>query len=95
MIDDQSRGLTEDEEANRAIIPLLAGLNLVLIGLAATNLLSSQIFAVRERTREYGIVKTIGFTPSQVVASVMSGAGLLATSGVVVGPLRPVLSPVS
>ncbi len=87
LVDDQSSGLTEDEDGNRAIIPFFLGLNLVLVGLAGTNLLSSQIFAVRERTREFGIVKTIGFTPRQVVASVIAGAVLLTAVGVVLGAL--------
>ena len=60
----------------------LSGFLLLLVGF---NLLAALMLAVRERTREIGIMKTIGFTPRQVVVSIISGALLLAAIGAVLG----------
>ncbi len=53
--------------------------------LAAANLLSSLVFSVRERTAEFGIMKSIGFTPRQVVGVVMTGVAPLALLGTLIG----------
>ena len=65
--------------------PLLLSLSGFLLVLVALNLLAALMLAVRERTREIGIMKTIGFTPRQVVVSILSGALLLAAIGAVLG----------
>ena len=57
-------------------------LNGFLIALAAMNLL---MFAVQERTREFGILRTTGFTPRQIVAVVVTSATTLAAIGVAIG----------
>jgi putative ABC transport system permease protein len=69
----------------RSLIPLMFTLNGILIALAAMNLLISLTFAVQERTREFGILKTTGFTPRQIVAVVVTGATTLAVIGVAIG----------
>jgi putative ABC transport system permease protein len=58
--------------------PVLLGLNLVLFVIAGINLLSSQLLSIRERRRDFAVLKTLGFTPGQIVASVLAGGGLLA-----------------
>ena len=76
-----------------ALIPLMLTLNGVLIALAAGNMLIALVFSVRERTREFGILKTVGFTPRQIVATVVFGAAVLAVIGVVIGiPIGYVLT---
>ena len=76
------RDSTDDE---RDLLPLMLTLNGVLIGLAVINMLIALIFSVRERTREFGILKTVGFTPVQIVGTIMFGAAVLAAIGVVIG----------
>lgn len=81
--------LTRETDANIAdgrelITPMtLLGAGLAL--LAAANLLSSLVFSVRERTAEFGIMKSIGFTPRQVVGVVLTGVAPLALIGTLVG----------
>lgn len=53
--------------------------------LASANLLSSLVFSVKERTAEFGILKSIGFTPRQVVGIVMTGVAPLALLGTLIG----------
>lgn len=70
------------EEVVRPVMLTLSGLLLALVSL---NLLSALQLSVRERTREIGLLKAVGFTPLQVVASIASGAIILAAIGVVIG----------
>ena len=72
-------------EDERSLIPLMLSLNSILIALAATNMLIALFFAVRERTREFGVMKTVGFAPRQIIFTVILGAAVLAVIGVVIG----------
>jgi putative ABC transport system permease protein len=65
--------------------PVILGLNVVLFTIAGINLLSSQLLSIRERRRDFAVLKAVGFTPSQIVASVFAGSALLALIGVAVG----------
>ena len=58
--------------------PVIAGLNAVLFSIAGINLLSSQLLSIRERHRDFAVLKAVGFTPWQIVASVFSGSAVLA-----------------
>jgi putative ABC transport system permease protein len=68
-----------------ALIPLMLSLNGILIALAVTNMMIALLFAVRERTREFGIMKTVGFSPGQIVFTVVAGAVVIALIAVVIG----------
>jgi putative ABC transport system permease protein len=73
--------------------PVLLGLNLVLFVIAGINLLSSQLLSIRERRRDFAILKTLGFTPAQIVATVLAGGALLALAAFGIGiPLGLVAS---
>jgi putative ABC transport system permease protein len=74
--------LDEDVRQFRIVLAGLAGA-LFLLGLG--NLLTTALLGVRERMRDVGVLKAIGCTPRQVVASVVVGVGLLAVLGVAVG----------
>ena len=65
--------------------PVLFGLNVVLFAIAGINLLSSQLLSIRERRRDFAVLKTLGFTPGQIVLSVLSGSALLALVAVGIG----------
>jgi putative ABC transport system permease protein len=73
--------------------PVLIGLNAVLLCIAGINLLSSQLLSIRERRRDFAVLKVLGFTPLQIVASVLSGGALLALVSIAIGiPLGLVAS---
>lgn len=65
--------------------PLLLGLNLVLLLIAGINLLANLLLGIRERLRDFAILKTIGFTPGQVAGSVVGGSAVLALASLGVG----------
>jgi putative ABC transport system permease protein len=72
-------------EVRDLITPVLVALSVFLLTLVAVNLFSSLMLSVRERSREIGIMKAVGFTPAQVVASIVSGALVLTVIGAVIG----------
>jgi putative ABC transport system permease protein len=60
-------------------LPLLVyTLDAVLLVIASLSLTAVAILSVRERMREFGVLKTIGFTPGQVTLSLTSSHALLA-----------------
>ncbi len=65
--------------------PIMVTLTLFLIGMVSINLFSTLILSVRERTREFGLLKAVGFTPGNVVASVVSNALALSLIGATLG----------
>ncbi len=58
---------------------------LLVLVVAFTNLASTLLLAVRERTHDLGVLRSVGFTPRQVLVVTAIGAGVLAFVGVVVG----------
>jgi putative ABC transport system permease protein len=76
----------EDQSAERSQFrAIVYGLNAVLLLMALANLLTTALLTVRERVRDFGILKTIGLTPRAVGATVMSAQGLLGALAAVVG----------
>jgi putative ABC transport system permease protein len=60
----------------------------VLLLIAVTSLVAIALLSVRERLREFGILKAVGLTPRQVASSLVSPFGVLAAvAGVVSVPL--------
>jgi putative ABC transport system permease protein len=68
-----------------ALRAITLGLSGVLLVIGLINLLATALLTVRERRRDFGIAKTLGLTPRQVVASVVTGAASLALLAVLVG----------
>jgi putative ABC transport system permease protein len=64
---------------------VLIGLNAVLFVIAGLNLLASLLLSIRERRRDFAILKTVGFTPGQVAQSVFAGSTALATIALITG----------
>ena len=85
MVIDLRQEYKDNLEDERGLIPLMLTLSGILIALAAANMLIALLFAVRERTREFGIMKTVGFTPRQIVFTVVFGAAVMAGIGRVIG----------
>lgn len=65
--------------------PLLVGLNVVLFSIAGLNLMSNLLLGIRERRRELAILKTVGFTPRQLVTAVVSGGVAVAVLATALG----------
>jgi putative ABC transport system permease protein len=63
----------------------MAALTLVLGGIAALGVLNSVWMTVRERRREFGMLKSVGMTPEQVIASVLVAVAGIAVLAYVVG----------
>ncbi len=77
---------SEDNRETAGIIrPPLFGITVSLLAIGAVNLLITLSFAVRERFRDFGVLKTPGLTPRQIVTSVGVNAGLLGVIAVIVG----------
>jgi putative ABC transport system permease protein len=60
-------------------------LAVILIGIALINVFNTSLLAMQEKTRDIGILKTLGMTPTQVMAMVNTSAGLLGLTAAVVG----------
>lgn len=57
----------------------------ILIGIALINVFNTSLLAMQERTRDIGILKTLGMTPRQVIAMVNTSAGFLGLMAALIG----------
>jgi putative ABC transport system permease protein len=57
---------------------LVYTLDAVLLVITATTLIAVALLSVRERIRDFGVLKTIGLTPRQIAASLVSAHAALA-----------------
>ena len=64
---------------------LIASLALILMVVAAANLMSTSLLSIRERVRDFGIQKTLGLTPAQIATSVVIGTVTLALIALLLG----------
>jgi ABC-type lipoprotein release transport system permease subunit len=70
------------------LLLLVYTLDAVLVLTTATTLVAVALLAVRERTRDFGVLKAIGVTPGQIVSTVVgSHAALAVAASVVAVPL--------
>ena len=60
------------------LLLLIYALDTVLLLITATTLVAVALLSVRERIRDYGVLKAIGVTPGQIVSSVISSFAALA-----------------
>jgi ABC-type lipoprotein release transport system permease subunit len=58
---------------------------LIVLGIAATVIVNTQIMSVYERTREIGILSAIGMRGRRVMAIFLTESGLLAVGGILLG----------
>jgi putative ABC transport system permease protein len=74
-------------DANRAsktsdfpdeLLLLVYTLDAVLLLITATTLIAVALLSVRERVRDYGVLKAIGLTPRQITSTVVSAHAVLA-----------------
>jgi putative ABC transport system permease protein len=57
----------------------------ILIGIALVSVFNTSLLAVQEKLRIIGVLKTVGFTPSQVVTMVNTTAGFLGLLAAILG----------
>jgi len=57
----------------------------ILIGIALINVFNTSLLAMQEKTRDIGILKTLGMTPTQVLAMANTSAGFLGLVAALVG----------
>ena len=84
---------TESEKAfqqgfvamSSAIITSLQVISVVIVGIILLVLANTILMAVRERTREYAVLKTLGFTGRHLVALIFGESLLIAVCGGLVG----------
>ena len=58
---------------------------LIVLGIAATVIVNTQVMSVYERTREIGILSAIGMRGREVMAIFLAESGLLAVGGILLG----------
>jgi putative ABC transport system permease protein len=63
---------------------LIYTLDAVLLLITGTTLLAVTLLSVRERIRDFGVLKAIGFTPTAIAASLVGAHGVLAVIASVV-----------
>jgi putative ABC transport system permease protein len=62
------------------LLLLIYTLDTVLLLITATTLVAVVLLSVRERIRDYGVLKTIGLTPTQITSTVVSAHAALAVA---------------
>jgi putative ABC transport system permease protein len=75
-LDAQSSGEVSDVPEELPV--LVYTLDAVLLLITATTLVAVALLAVRERVRDYGVLKTIGLTPTQIASSLVSAHAVVA-----------------
>src|SRR5882762_1329571 len=68
-----------------AIITSLQVVSVVIVGIILLVLANTIVMAVRERTREYAVLKTLGFTGRHLTAFILGESLLIGLAGGVVG----------
>jgi putative ABC transport system permease protein len=73
---------SSDEDRLR---PLVYGLDAIVLAIALVSLVTTSVLGARERARELGILKAVGFTPRQLVAALAANQLLLAAVALALG----------
>jgi putative ABC transport system permease protein len=60
-------------------------ISMLVLAVAFVNLIGTTLVGIRERQRDIGVLKTVGFTPNQIGATVAAGAAAYALLAVVIG----------
>jgi putative ABC transport system permease protein len=60
------------------LLLLIYTLDTVLLVITTTTLVAVALLSIRERIRDYGVLKAIGLTPRQIVSTVISAQATLA-----------------
>ena len=72
-------------QSTSAIITSINVLSFVIIGIIMLVLGNTMIMSARERTREYAVFKTIGFSANHIIGLIMGESFLISSIGAVIG----------
>ncbi len=64
----------EPQSSMTQLVDIIKALGLIMLLVAGANMMSASLLSIRERTRDFGIQKTLGLTPMQIGASVVVGS---------------------
>ena len=78
-----ARAAGEVSDVPRELPVLVYTLDAVLLLITVTTLVAVALLSVRERVREYGVLKSIGLTPRQIATSLVGAHVTLATIAVI------------
>ena len=73
------------QAATSQLVGIIGGLGIIMLIVAGVNLMSTTLLNIRERTRDFGIQKTLGMTPGQIAWSVVVGALMIALISLIIG----------
>ncbi|MFC5262864.1 ABC transporter permease [Kribbella qitaiheensis] len=68
----------EASDVPKELPALVYSLDAVLLLITATTLVAVALVSVRERIRDYGVLKAVGLTPGQITSSLVSAHAVLA-----------------
>ncbi|GAB2851039.1 hypothetical protein GCM10022221_58030 [Actinocorallia aurea] len=78
--------LTENGDTGRTVVlALMAVLTLGIAAIAGLGVFNTVVLNTRDRARDFGILKSLGATPRQVLAIVLSSMALLGLTGGLLG----------
>ncbi|WP_328519222.1 ABC transporter permease [Kribbella sp. NBC_00359] len=80
----QARTAGEVSDVPRELPVLVYTLDAILLLITTTTLVAIALLSVRERVRDYGVLKTIGLTPRQIASSLVSAHTAVATIAAIV-----------
>lgn len=75
------RGMDELDAFRFAFIVI----SVLVMAIAFVNLVGTTLVGIRERRRDLGVLKTVGFTPTQIGESVAAGGAAYALTAVLLG----------
>jgi putative ABC transport system permease protein len=75
-LDNQAAG--EISDITDELPVLVYTLDAVLLLITTTTLVALALLSVRERTRDYGVLKTVGLTPGQIASSLVGAHAAVA-----------------
>ncbi|GAA5015680.1 ABC transporter permease [Kitasatospora paranensis] len=73
------------ETMEKVVISVVSTLTLMLIVVSALGVLNTVVLSTRERRKDLGMLKSIGMTPRQVIAMVVTSMTVLGTVGGLLG----------
>jgi putative ABC transport system permease protein len=76
---DAQRSAGETSDFPDELLLLIYTLDTVLLLITVTTLVAVALLSVRERIRDYGVLKAIGLTPTQITSTVVSAHAALAS----------------
>ncbi|HEY69953.1 MAG TPA: ABC transporter permease [Anaerolineae bacterium] len=85
FLDIRSFGMDDLPASVSSLPTIMSLLTIVLAVIAALGVSNITWLAVQERKRDYSILKSVGMTPGQITAAVLTGSGAIAVGAYVLG----------